>query len=268
MRLPALARRSHALLAVLPLLSACTWQEARFRETRTLSMPWREGQPLAVRTVNGSVEIQRADGTEVHITAELRAVTEDRLKEAQVKAAALGDGGLEISVAWPEGGRKSSEGCSFVIRTPGVRGVDIETGNGAVRLRGGAGDARLRTSNGAVEVSDHDGPLTAATSNGRIVVERVRGAVEAGTSNGSVRVSLTDDNPGPVMIDTSNGSVDLDVGPAFRGTLDLDTSNGSVDLQVPGHVAVRNRKKTSASLDFGPGSASKAESSNGSITVR
>ena len=215
-------------LVLLPFLSAgCGFQQARFSQTTSTTAPHVAGSGVKVTTQNGSISVRSAaDSTQVSIQATLRMVTAERLGQASIVANRTPAGVLEISAQPPPDGWRGSEGCSFDISLPGAAGVELHTSNGAIKLAGMSGEAKLDTSNGSISISRHDGGVDADTSNGRVEATQVSGPVRVRTSNGSVTLSLADAAPGPVQVRTSNGAVTLELSHAFRGELSVDTSNG------------------------------------------
>ncbi len=264
------------LVCSLTALNGCNfaWQQARFKETRQLMVDHQPGTALDIQTKNGAIDVQVVEVDSVEIDAHLKAMTQERLDLTEVVASRLDDGTLYLRVVWPEGGRKSSEGCSFDIRLPSAYGVTLVSSNGSLTLIGAAGEATMRTSNGRIHVENHDGNVVADTSNGRVVLAQIIGSVNVDTSNGAVRVDLADASSGPVHIDTSNGSVHVTVGGAFAGELAARTSNGSVSLVgfEPGEITEKSRRSCtlhaqSALGTPGEGGESRIRSSNGSISI-
>lgn len=275
-------------LAVCSLLAACTWDLARFKDSKTITAPAMADHGLIVETRNGSVTVTRADVSEVMIAAEVRAQTEERAKAAKVRAERDASGTLIVGIDWPGGSAMGGEGATFDIRVPSARGVVIKTGNGRISLTGCAGPADLRTSNGTIIVDDHDGPVTAQssngeinldfvegaidaqTSNGRITITDAAAAVKARTSNGRVRIALTNDNAGPVEAKSSNGTMTLMVGPAFAGELHASTSNGGVtiaDGAVKGAKTIEKARASARIVFAASGGESTLRTSNGAITI-
>lgn len=241
------------------------------------------GGLLEVDTDNGSVSIARADVAELEIDATIRADGQDRLEATRIVAEPRPDGGVHVFVVWPDGKRRSNEGCSLQIRTPDAAGLDVDTSNGRITIAGLAGPARLDTSNGSISITDHRGDVFADTSNGRVEAHRIVGNVHADTSNGSIHLEamagevvadtsnasitlvLADGAPGPFNLDTSNGSVRVTMPAGFGGTVDASTSNGSV--RVTG-ARTLDSGRSWAKATFGEGGPrSVIRTSNGSVQV-
>lgn len=273
----------------------CVWDPAPFREAKAITAPAPAvNAPLVVETRNGNVSIERATISELKVSGEVRAQTQERARDAQVTVSNRADGAVVVSVLWPEGEARNGEGATLNVQVPtawGNAGATVRTNNGAIRLAKLGGPADIRTSNGAVEVSDHDGTVTARSSNGSITLDFVEGAIDAetsngritvtdaagpvrtATSNGRVRVVLTGDNAGPVDVRTSNGSVAVLVGPAFAGDLSVSTSNGgvTVDEALGANAKIVDKGRRSAKVRFGsegsPAAASTVKTSNGSVEI-
>jgi DUF4097 and DUF4098 domain-containing protein YvlB len=260
------------VVATLVTLSSCGFNDARFKETRTISRTAFDAMPLYVSSNNGSIEIERNDiDNEVRIIAMISARTQERLDAVEIVADDLGNGVFEIHALWPENKRKSNEGVSYEITYPQTSDVRLTTSNGSLTIGDFAGKIDLRTSNGRITVDGHEGDVVADTSNGSIKLYDISGAVSADTSNGSVIVELTSDNPGPVALDSSNGSITLEVGHAFAGELEADTSNGRIKVHgtVEGRIYSISRNHVRLALgDAENFERSSIDTSNGSVTIR
>jgi DUF4097 and DUF4098 domain-containing protein YvlB len=222
---------------------------ADFKATKTITLAHAAGKPIDVQTENGSVEV-RQGGTEVSVTASLRATTQARLDEMAVTLERTEDGTLRVVPVWPQGGRTGNEGCSIVLTLPDMSGATIGTTNGSISVDGPAGAVRARS------------------ANGKITLAGVR-SVDAETSNGSITIALAADATGPVRADTSNGQVSLALGKAFVGQLTASTSNGSISDKSGLATRTQKIRSTRGIFDFGGVSlpASSLETSNGSITI-
>ncbi len=256
------------------------------KETRRFEVAHQPATPMAVKTENGSIEVDAApESKSVVVTAIVCAKNEERLSRTKVIAERDAEGSVRVSVVWPDDKRLSNEGCSFEITTPDARGVDLDTSNGSVRISGLSGAANLASSNGKITVASHQGDVTARTSNANIDAERVSGslngrtsngaiaareiggAVDVDTSNGSVNVRLADSSAGPVRVDSSNGGVDVECGKGFTGSVVMSTSNASTRFRDGAGRVVRGKDHLEAAVGAG-GPRSTISTSNGSIEVR
>ncbi len=268
-------------------IMCCDGNSSLVEGKKSLTVSHQAEAAIDVRTENGSIQVVKADRSDVEIVATIRARTQERLDSTTINARRGEDGVLHVTADWPAAGRRDNEGCSFEVAVPEAVGVVLESSNGALSIAGLAGAARLRTSNGAIHAADQDGPVEARTSNGGINVEAAQGtvdarssngrvtvseataAVKAETSNGSVTVRLVPANPGPVEARTSNGGIELDLSPAFSGELTLETSHGGIHAKdLPGARLISSEKDRLV-LGFGQSDAkSTAKTSNGAVTVR
>lgn len=266
------------------LVAGCGLQQARFIRTDALSHPHQGGGGLDVEVANGSIDVDRG-GEAVSIEAKIRALTQARLDATHVVATREADGTLRIRIEWPEGGRKSNEGCSLAIMMPDAGAIELETSNGALSVNGLGTAAVLRTSNGAIKVAGVSGSVEARTSNGRIEVRDVPGAVlvdssngalelvglggsvRGSTSNGAVSVRLSDAAAGPVDVRTSNGSVKVQVGTGFQGELDASTSNGGFRVEGFAGAQSVDLGKTWARIRLDGQGSSRIRTSNGWVTL-
>ncbi|MEC9373910.1 MAG: hypothetical protein VYC34_08700, partial [Planctomycetota bacterium] len=114
---PARAAAIAAMLSYALAALGCDY-EARFKETRVLSVPHVPAQGVDVETANGRVTIERVEREDVSITAHIAARTQERLDLTTVIAERDPDGVLAIRVEWPEGRRLNSEKAAFEIEVP------------------------------------------------------------------------------------------------------------------------------------------------------
>ncbi len=237
--------------------------DSRHETTASLKVPHEPAKPLDVKTQNGSIELKKAEGSDVLVEARLYSKSKERLDAARVHAERV-DGTLRIFATWPGGKPKGDEGVTFTVSLPDASSLRLDSSNGKIISDVPSETANADTSNGKIELSGVRGKVHADTSNGAIVL---RGVSEAtvDTSNGSVTIDLADDAKGPVNADTSNGQITLTVGPAFAGQVRASTSNGSVNNHTG--RGTQSGKKAKGTITFGDGPTCTLESSNGSITV-
>ncbi|CAG0988781.1 hypothetical protein PHYC_02172 [Phycisphaerales bacterium] len=247
--------------------SGCAWQPAGYKASKPAQSVHVAGAPLDVQTENGSITVRKTDGDQVVIAAHISAISQERLDATKVTAQRSDDGTLTVRVEWPGGKREMNEGASIEILTPGAKGLNLRSSNGAIVVSGMSGHAALKSSNGSITVTEHAGHVVADTSNGSINLSEVASA-HADTSNGAVTIRLAADAAGPIDADTSNGSIVLEVGDAFDASLDAKTSNAGVKCTATGATAVASGRNHGA-FKFGNGTHKcRLDSSNGSITIR
>ena len=285
MSVRSIAAAAAVLLGSLALLGCGITQQARFKRTDTIVKTHVPAAPVHVDVANGSIEVKAGEADEVRITAEIKAVTQERLDQTTLVVTRAPDQTLDVSVAWPDGKRRNNEGCSVTITMPDASTIALETSNGRLTVTGVGTDLNLqtsngrliashipgniygRTSNGRVIFDDIGGEINVDTSNGKLILTDIAGPVRADTSNGSVQIRLTDSATGPIDVDTSNGSATIAVGPGFQGQLQLSTSNGRIKVDEQTDAKSMTINKSSARIDFGGNNSSRVHTSNGSITV-
>jgi hypothetical protein len=237
-----------AIFAHMQVGCACAYssEQATFMEVRQIQVAHQAGMGLDVEAVNGNVIVKKGGDAQVQIKAEFRCVTQERLAMLRVTADRRADGTLVVRSEWPEG-RRSSEGCAFIIIIPDAKGVKLASTNGGIIVEGLAGEAYLRTSNGGIDVIRHDGSIDAETKNGGIAV--------IGAAH-------------PLQLQTSNGGIDVELTKAFAGELDLKTSNGAVVIKGGQTMKYIDRKNTAARATINGGTTvSRMRTSNGGIVV-
>lgn len=250
------------VLSAALVLSSCGLSTVSQKRRMTLAhVP---GSAIEVESRNGSVTIRRVSGGDVAIEAEIRAVDEQRLDEAEIIATRKEDGTLYLTARWP-GGRKSNEGCSYVIDLPDVGDVRVKNGNGRIEVEGSQGTLALHTSNGKIKVRRHSGgPIEARTSNGKIDLSGALSRVHARSSNGRIEV---DGCTGPIDLETSNGKIEVRLAPGFTGSIAMQTSNGRCKVKREDGVTEKSIHKRSGTVTFGQGPPSRLKTSNGSIEI-
>lgn len=279
--------RAASLLALLPLLAvSCAYEEASFREPRALTALLPDTGLLRVRNENGAILVRAGAVDQMVIEAEVRAVTEERMRAVQIFAESDDAGVTTVWAEWPGEGRRGSEGVHYEVTVPADRPLDLVTSNGRVQVIGMRNDVVARTTNGSIEVSDAIGELDLETSNGRITTDGtpmrvrarssngsvtlrgVRETAEVRTSNGTIEVALAPGAAGPVDLHTSNGKIQFSPGDAFCGTLEATTSNGSIGVHGlgAGHRVEEERRRCLITFPH-EGPASRLRTSNGTISI-
>jgi DUF4097 and DUF4098 domain-containing protein YvlB len=256
-------------------LPACMPQ---FRAERPVSLTGElaAGTPLEVYTQNGHVSVSVDPGVmgmvvDGIIVGAGKSESEARMRAESIRVdVVVRDGKTVVQPVYPNGDRRSSEGCSFVIRVQSLADVLIDSSNGAIDLNGGMGAARLDTSNGAVRVHGYSGSLEVDSSNGALVIEDVDGDVDADTSNGSIVVRNGGDLTHALALSSSNGDVTIELAGGATGTLHAETSNGLVSLEGINMVGSSGSASGNVcDVDFGqPGPRHHVSTSNGSVSVR
>lgn len=258
------------------------WQEPAFKETRESWAPVAAQQAVTIESGNGAIVIgamqeEGGPADQVKITAEIKATTEERLAMAEVRADRQSDGSLLIHVAWPDGKREPNEGARLEVLLPAgsVSALKATTSNGAIELTGlqapEGGGAQLKSSNGAISVRGFAGDIRAETSNGAVTVHGATGDVDADSSNGRIEI-VQAPGAGSVTAETSNGGITIDLASGFAGAIRGRTSNGRVTLPRGDDVTVVRAERREGKVRVGAagdgGAMVEAKTSNGSIEVR
>ena len=273
------------LLGSLTLLGCGITQQARFMRTDSLIKTHVPAAPLHVQVANGSIEVKAGEADEVQITAEIKAVTQERLDQTMLVVSRTADQTLEVGVQWPDGKRLGNEGCALTITLPDAGAIALKTSNGRLTVSSVGTDLDLRTSNGRITaehipgrvvgrtsngritLTDIGGEVDVNTSNGRLILTNIAGPIRADSSNGSAEVRLAETSTGPIDVGTSNGSATIAIGPAFQGQLRMKISNGHV--KVKGNTGVKSFEvhKSSGNLEFGGSGSSSVSTSKRSLTI-
>jgi hypothetical protein len=256
----------HLLVSTL-LLSAMAALPARAQQRDPdairLDAPLGAGRTVHIHDVNGSITAARASGDRVEVRAEKqwRRGDPDAVRIVQRTAA---NGDLVVCALWNDaectdngirGGRgrwtdRNDVSVAFTVRVPDGVHVDLHTVNGGVTAEGVTGMVDVETVNGSITARTTGGP------------------VRAETVNGSIRATLGKLGGDDLRYETVNGSITLELPADANAAVALETVNGSVSTDLPVTVQGRiSRKALRGTIGRG-GPLVKAETVNGSITVR
>jgi DUF4097 and DUF4098 domain-containing protein YvlB len=239
-------------LAAALLLTGCEdlgdWGNSeRFKEDFHGTFPLNAGGTVTLETFNGAVEVFGWDQNSVDVSATKYASTKEQVDAIKIDVAAPTAGAVRIRAIRPSDiGWHGNMGARFTIRVPrGVQLDNIGSSNGAIKVEGIEGSARLHTSNGAIRLTKVHGEVEARTSNGSIDIQELDGNANLHTSNGAIRV---DANHGWFEATTSNGSIVANLtDPGTSRALKLHSSNGKIELTVKGSPLPEVRAETSNS---------------------
>ncbi|MEN9818376.1 MAG: hypothetical protein RLZ32_2256 [Gemmatimonadota bacterium] len=225
--------------------------------------PLAAGRTVHVHNVNGSVTVSRGSGDRVEVGAKKQVRRGDPGSVRIVQRTAA-NGDLVVCALWYEAE------CT----DDGIRGGRTRRNNRdevtvafAVRVPDGVHVA-LHTVNGGVVADGVTGMVDAETVNGSITVRTTGGPVRAETVNGSIRATMGALGRDDLRYETVNGSITLELPADASAEVALATVNGSVSTGLPVTVQGRvSRKALRGTIGRG-GPLVKAETVNGSITVR
>lgn len=236
---------------------------SRVKEDFHYSYALKPNAKVELEGFNGSIEVRGWDKESIDIDGTKSASDNDRLREIKIDIANSPDS-VRIRAVRPVE-RHGHAGVSFVLSVPRKVILDrISSSNGAIRVEGVEGSARLRSSNGSVKLADVKGDIDVTTSNGAVNLSRfsggavlrtsngsihadgVRGSFEATTSNGSVDARLAEPAAGrPIRVETSNGRIVLELESLKDTDVYAGTSNSSLTVKLPSSTNARLKASTS-----------------------
>ncbi len=276
------------LAAVLPLTgSGCivitgsgwSWRGPRVwtgESTTQIPIDTADLRAVEVRTHNGSITFEGESGgaSEAYVVVKKKGgghtwgAAEAALEAIDVFVDRVG--GDKLRVGWKWKGIKHSgwsARVSFEIKAPGEIRLDGVTHNGAVKVKGVAGEVRVVTHNGGVTVESSDGSLWAETHNGAISAAYAGDDVTLLTHNGGVEADLNGCGAVAGTITTHNGGVDVFVGQATSAQLTCRTHNGGISCSVPLDDGHYHRRKLTGKIGAGEGDL-EITTHNGRIRIR
>jgi len=234
------------------------------QESETISM-------VAIRTINGNIDINTWEKAEIAIeaTKKVRGRTEakaqDNAQKVEIEISEE-NGVLNIITHQP---RRIKTSVNYSLSMPADLHLQLKTTNGNVTVLGNHGDKELETTNGNVKVDASHGSIDAKTTNGNIDAEMFSASDDSNfaTTNGSIKVQLSGGEPMPLSAKTTNGSVRVWIPYNFGMALDAETTNGSVhcDLNVT-VVLAQKRNRLHGKINEG-GPAMNLKTTNGSIHI-
>lgn len=247
--------------------------------------PLPPGGDLRIESQNGHISVETWNRPEasVQITRIARA-NEDRDAEALLKEmeaeVTLSPGRIEIVSRFPKrtetvgfwdilGQRVTSMNIHYHVKVPARTGLDLETTNGELEVKGTTAGLKGRTVNGAVQVRGVRGSVEVQTTNGSIQLSGIEGSTLAGTTNGTITAELRQiDASGKVVLSTTNGNVTASLPGNLKANVDAQTTNGRVRVAYP---VTKRGGSTARSLHAtigGGGVEVNLRTTNGHIVIR
>ncbi len=231
---------------------------AQSTETWTKTYALAPGGRVDVSNINGRIEVQPADGSQVEVRAEKigKGATDEAAKQALgrieiVEHASDTEIRLETKVAGMGGFNLGGTEVRYFLKVPAGTQVQVGTTNGAIKLDRLSGD------------------ISAETTNGGITGTSLSGRVKASTTNGAIDMDLDALGQGGVSLETTNGGVELTIPRSAAATISARLANGSINasdlpVQASGETS---RRRLDGTLNGG-GERIDVETTNGSITIR
>ncbi|MHC4623735.1 MAG: M56 family metallopeptidase [Planctomycetota bacterium] len=255
--------------------------------------PFASGAQLAVRGINGSINVSAAADPECRIKATIKVETKNKEETRKLRDKVKIDvrqvaENLSVEVQQPKLRRKQSVTVDFEITLPPQASLDLHTNNGSIdiadisgdiqsRTNNGslsavrtAGNTRLRTNNGRINITKAAlAPGAISANNGSITCKEISGDLQAGLNNGRVKVSYAKTAPSvcSVSVTVNNGDIDFTAPPNFSAVVEAGTRIGSIKTDLPLTVKGWLGKTVSGTLGKGEGKLH-LETSNGSIRIR
>jgi DUF4097 and DUF4098 domain-containing protein YvlB len=172
--------------------------------------------------INGAVHISSWDRNEVKVDAVKYADTKERLDQAKIEVRA-GKDYVEIQTKYPEhdhnwnwGSHNNPASVEYTLTVPrNVRLDEIKLINGALDVKGVAGEVRASCINGRLDAQNLAGEARLSTINGRLVArfDKLAGSsVELSSVNGGVELTIPSDSNARLEASTVSGGIDNDLG--------------------------------------------------------
>jgi len=227
--------------------------EARDTWSRTYTLS-KTGE-VSITNVNGRVEIEGVDGSNVEVQAERIArgatdqLAQDLLPKIPINEHTTPD------LVQVETGRISGIliGASFEVR------YHVKAPKGAT--------VRASTVNGGLDVRSLSGRVSARTTNGGINARDISGGLEARTVNGGLRVDLSSIGGHDITLATVNGGVRLNLRESAKATLNATWVNGGFNSHGMKFESRDSGKRHCEGLLNGGGTPINVTTVNGGINV-
>ncbi|HET9253064.1 MAG TPA: DUF4097 family beta strand repeat-containing protein [Candidatus Eisenbacteria bacterium] len=225
-------------------------EAAQKKQVTEKVFPFEPGGSLRIQSQNGNITIETwsEPRASVQITRIAKANEEKQvdalLREMQADVT-LSTGHIEIVSRFPKrsesvglwdilGQRVTSMNIHYHVKVPARTGIELDTTNGDLKIRGVASGVTGRTLNGSVEVRGIKGPVEVETTNGSIHLAGIEGSASAETTNGTIEAVMHRvDAAGQIVLSTTNGSVTASLPEDLKANVDAETTNGRVRVAFP-----------------------------------
>jgi DUF4097 and DUF4098 domain-containing protein YvlB len=225
---------------------------------------------LRVHTDDGRVEVHAGSSNEIaaHVTTKGWKISESEVQIVEHQMGNMVD--LEVRIPHHHFQAWNNREIRVDLTVPVNMTSNIETGDGAVVIRGVHGDTRVRTGDGSIHAEDTEGRLDLHTGDGSVTVRaRVEGlTIETGDGSVTADIESGSHVASGWKIHTGDGSVTVHVPSDLSASLDLHTGDGSVS--VDGSISIENVSKDHNTMRGklnGGGETFRIESGDGSIHV-
>lgn len=284
-----------AVLAVLAGAQAAAGQlgdlfgaRLRHEASKIESLEHVPGTAMRLHRPEAALEVRftRADKGEVLIHARVRAAEPGTLDQIKVEAVRDENGVLDIGVSGPSQDEGKWAVERIDVTMPRVSGVDLETKDGAITVRGmrlvapatkrplppaptlgsdgrvlfgswfeGLGASKIVTDSGKVELTASNGAVRIETDSGDVTLIGHTGALSVTTASGAVDATGL---AAPFSVWTRSGNVEVRVKPSFEGPVGTFSTGGKIYVAAGVPVG--------GNADAGPVPSS-VTTTNGSIKI-
>lgn len=263
----AIALVAVAAMATLPAAAFGEAEQAGTQQDWRWSGAVSTGDWIEIKGVNGDVRAERADGSQVVVTARIREGRRGRAGDVRIQRIETEDG-VTICAIYPSRPDRERNRCTagdewnsnvhdndtevdFVVQVP--RGVHF----------------RGATVNGEMEALDMPADAIVSTVNGSVNVTAA-GVVEAVTVNGSIEATTGAADPDRNLeFRTVNGSITLSVPRSFEARFRASVLNGNISSDFPVNVNRGRYVGARASGEIGDADRTlRMETINGNIRLR
>ncbi len=210
------------------------------------------------------------DSSSAVIVAVVQSDKKDRVAKATLEPR-VEAGTLHLKAGWPLAiSDDNGDGVEYAIRLPSVGALRLENGFGDISVREATGFCNIDSGFGDITLMGQRAPVDADTGFGDIEVEfvgphaersvldtgfgdiratGVSGTLKANTGFGDIRLTLTDENEGPIDADSGFGDVRIEAGPGFAGR--VRTASGFGDAKIVSKKHAETQKTSRATTGFG-----------------
>lgn len=227
---------------------------------------------LDLQTFDGSIAVRTGAATEVLVTIERRAPTEEAAKAIQVTAEQNGDR-ISLHVERPQRGLTwGNRSASFVVTVPPSAAIQARSGDGSIKIEGVAGALQSHTGDGSIRLTGVDGAIDVSSGDGSIGVSGKIAQLHARSGDGSVTIEAA---PGSAPsadwdVTTGDGSVTLGLPADLNAEFDAHTGDGGIrvrDLSLAHVTGEMGKNDLRGTLGRG-GHTVRVRTGDGSITLK
>lgn len=266
---------SVAAVATAAALIPLTLQAQRTERTEREAFTWAgkipEGRWINVHNLNGTVEVERATGDKVEVTATRHTRRGDpNYVRFEVKKYGPSDQDVLICALWGENSECDEDGIRNRNDRNDRRGNRENEVSVEFRVKVPKGvRVGAHSVNGEVRVEDVASEVDAESVNGSVVVSTIGGPVNARTVNGSVRASMGKfDMNSDLQFSSVNGTVIAEFANDINADVDLSTVNGRFLTDFPVTISGRiDPRRLRATLGKG-GPRIRLSTVNGNVELR